>query len=149
MWSIQISLYHPLLRGIRWSSAVDSPLKWPVIRNFDETFVVSLNKLLKHFPRNWPFVRGIHRSPVNSPHNGQWRGALMFSLIWAWINGWASNRDAGDLRPHRAHYDVTDLNVMRDCKDATLRHYNGISIYKSKFKRPVTMRATTKDQLST
>ena len=34
----------------------------------------------KHFPRHWPFVRGIHRSPVNSPHKGQWRGALMFSL---------------------------------------------------------------------
>ena len=26
---------------------------------------------------------GIHRSPVNSPHKGQWRGALMFSLICA------------------------------------------------------------------
>ena len=37
----------------------------------------------KHFPRYWPFVRGIHRSPVNSPHKGQWRGALMFSLICA------------------------------------------------------------------
>ena len=35
----------------------------------------------KHFPRYWPFVRGIHRSPVNSPHIGQWRGAFMFSLI--------------------------------------------------------------------
>ena len=31
----------------------------------------------KHFPRNWPFVQGIHRSPVNSPHKGQWRGILM------------------------------------------------------------------------
>ena len=40
----------------------------------------------KHFPRYWPFVRGIHRSPVNSPHKGQWRGALMFSLICVWIN---------------------------------------------------------------
>ena len=37
----------------------------------------------KHFPRYWPFVRGIHRSPVNSPHKGQWRGALIFSLIAA------------------------------------------------------------------
>ena len=35
----------------------------------------------KHFPRNLPCVRGIHRSPVNSPHRGHWRGALMFSLI--------------------------------------------------------------------
>ena len=60
----------------------------------------------KHFPRYWPFVRGIHRSSVNSPHQGQWRGALMFSLIYAWINGWVNNREAGDLRRYRAHYDV-------------------------------------------
>ena len=50
----------------------------------------------KHFPRYWPFVRGIHRSPVNSPHKGQWRGALMFSLICVWMNGWVNNREAGD-----------------------------------------------------
>ena len=37
----------------------------------------------KHFPRYWPFVRGIHRPPVNSPHRGQWRGALIFDLcLW-------------------------------------------------------------------
>ena len=41
-----------------------------------------------NFPRYWPFVRGIHRSPVNSPHKGQWRGALTFSLICPWTNGW-------------------------------------------------------------
>ena len=44
----------------------------------------------KHFPRYWPFVRWIHRSPVNSPDKGQWRGALMFSLICAWRNGWVN-----------------------------------------------------------
>ena len=59
------------------------------------------------FPRYCPFVRGIHRSPVNSPHKGQWRGALMFSLRCAWINGWVNNYEAGGLRRHRAHYDVT------------------------------------------
>ena len=47
--------------------------------------------------------------PVNSPHKGQWRGALMFSLICARINDWVNNREAGDLRRHRGHYDV---NVM-------------------------------------
>ena len=35
----------------------------------------------KYFSRYWPFVRGIHRSPVKSPHKGQWRWALVFSLI--------------------------------------------------------------------
>ena len=37
----------------------------------------------KLFPNYWPFVRGIHRWPVGSPHKGQWRRALMFSLICA------------------------------------------------------------------
>ena len=53
------------------------------------------------------FVRGIHRSPVNSPHKGQWHRALMFSLVCARTNGWLHHRDAGDLRRHYAHYDVT------------------------------------------
>ena len=52
-------------------------------------------------PRYWPFVRGIHRSSGNSPHKGQWpgtsphkgrwRGALMFTLIYDWLNGWVNN----------------------------------------------------------
>ena len=60
----------------------------------------------KHFPHHGPFVRGIHRCPVNSPHKGQWRGALVFSLTCAWINGWVNNGEAGDSRCHRVHYDV-------------------------------------------
>ena len=60
----------------------------------------------KYFPRYRPFVRGIHRSPVNSPHKGQWCGALIISLTSAWTNGWVNNGDAGDLRHHRAHYDI-------------------------------------------
>ena len=63
----------------------------------------------KHFPRYWPFVRGIHRSPVTSPHKGQWGGALMFSLICGWIKAWVNNREVGDLRRHRANYDVTAM----------------------------------------
>ena len=75
-----------------WSSLVpahDDVIKW------------------KHFSCYRPSVRGIHWSPVNSPHKGHWRGALMFSLICAWINKWVNNRAAGDLRRHRVHYDVT------------------------------------------
>ena len=65
----------------------------------------------KHFPRYWPIVRGIHRSPVNSPHKGQWHGALLFSLTCTRINGWANNVEAGDLRRHRANYDVMIMIV--------------------------------------
>ena len=61
-----------------------------------------------NFPRFCPFVRGIHRLPAVSPHKPQW--AFMFSLIWAWTNGWANNRDAGDLRRHRAHFDFIVMN---------------------------------------
>ena len=67
---------------------------------------------METFRRYWPFVRGIHGSPVNSPHKGQWRGALVFSLICAWINGWVNNHKAGDLRRHRAHYDVTVMSSL-------------------------------------
>ena len=63
----------------------------------------------KHFPRCFSFVRGIHRTTVDSPHKGQWRGALMLSLISAWTNVWANNRDAGYLRHH--------CSLWRHCND--------------------------------
>ena len=66
----------------------------------------------KHFPRYWPFVRRIHRSPVNSLHKDQWRGALMFSLICAWINGWVNDGEAGYLRRHHAHYDASVVTIV-------------------------------------
>ena len=46
---------------------------------FSFSMMTSSNK--KSFPRYLPFVRGIHRSPVNSPHKGQWRGALNFFFV--------------------------------------------------------------------
>ena len=73
-----------------WPSHVDGMTSW--WRHQMETFSALL-----------AFVRGIHRPPVNSSHKGQWCRALMFSLICVWIN----NREAGDLRRHRGHYDVT------------------------------------------
>ena len=51
--------------------------------------------------------------PVNSPHKGQWRGALMFSLINTRINDWLNNSEAGDLRRYRAHYDVTVIGLSQ------------------------------------
>ena len=54
--------------------------------------------------------------PVNSTHKGQWRGALVFSWICTRIDGWVNNGEAGDLRRHRAHYDVNILT----CSDKGL-----------------------------
>ena len=91
--------------GPFWRDTLDLSLPWYMLLPWHHMSVmVSQHDDVikwKHFPRYWPFVRGIHRSPVNSPHKGQWRGALMFSLICAWINGWVNNREAGDLTLHR------------------------------------------------
>ena len=67
----------------------------------------------KHFAHDWPSVWGINRSPVNSPHKGQWRRALMFC---AWMIDWVNTREAGHLRCQHVHYDVT---VMFICSPAT------------------------------
>ena len=81
------------------------------------------------FRCHWPF----HRSPVNSPHRGRWRGALMFSLICVWINGWVNNREASDLRRYRAHYDVTVVGKrsrgveVKTCCRAAPSHYLNLS----------------------
>ena len=75
----------------------------------------------KHFPRYRPFVRRIHRSPENSPHKGQWRGALIYSLICTWMNDWivriVSNREDGDLRRHCANYNIIVMLVCHSKPD--------------------------------
>ena len=100
-------------KTITWANADQVPRRHMAPLGLNEATNPNVNAAIrddvikwKRFPRYWPFVRGIHRSPVNCPHKGQWRGALMFSLICAWINGWENNREAGDLRRHRAHYDA-------------------------------------------
>ena len=110
-WCVIILLYKHFLYHEEW---IDDISKLWGLRYGDNKsdiymlITVDHNDVIKwkHFPRYWPFVRGIHRSPANSPHKGQWRGALMFTWICARINGWVNNRETGDLRRHHAHYDV-------------------------------------------
>ena len=72
----------------------------------------------KHSPRYWLFVRGIHQSSVNSPHKGQWRGALMFSLICAWINGWVN-------KSYGWWFETPSRSLWRHC--------NGLSVHWNSF----------------
>ena len=95
----------------------------------------------KQFPRYWPYMRGIQRSPVNSTHKGQWRGALMFSLICVWINGWVNNCEAGDLRRYLAHYDVTVINPRS--------FWEHISTLGSQAKKNIPMQAHTLEKEET
>ena len=92
-------------QAIAWTNI--EPVTWWRMASASELiFSLWWRHQMKTFPRYWKFVRGIQRSPVNSPHKGQWRGTLMFSLICAWTNAWVNNREAGDLRRHRANYNV-------------------------------------------
>ena len=66
----------------------------------------------KIFPRYWLIVRGIHRSPVSSPHKASDAELWWFFFICASINGWVNNREAGNLKLHRTHYDVIAMKRL-------------------------------------
>ena len=89
------------------------PLPEPALTNHEHDDVIKW----KNVPRYWSFVRVIHQSPVNSPHKGHWRRALVFYFVCAWINCWVNNREADDLRRHRASatsqemLDISLLNI--------------------------------------
>ena len=75
---------------------------------------------------NWTVTWWRHQmetfSSVNSPRKGRWRRALM---IFAWLNGWVNNREAGDLRRHRAHYDIKVMEPnKRVCVHTSLGREN-------------------------
>ena len=101
-------------------------------RSMSSTIIQKL--YMKQFSRYWLFVRWIHQSTVNSPHKVEWRGALMFSLVW--INGWVNNREAGDVRRHRVHYDVTVMGkvLLRadSCQTLMLINRSNTYVYMTK-----------------
>ena len=104
MWSWNTAYFHPRIIYNRWMI--------PLVL-FEHFIRICHDDIIKwkHFPRYWPFVRGILGSPLNSPHKGQWRGPLMFSLIYARTHCWVNNRKAGDLIRHLAHYDITVMTT--------------------------------------
>ena len=71
----------------------------------------------------------IHRSTVDSPHKDQCRGAV--KVLWSapWINDWVSNREAGDLRRHRAYYDVLVMKYRGHVWDCFIWLCYEFSIY--------------------
>ena len=107
-------------RGIhRWP--VDPTHKWPVTRKMcpSDGVIMELTERngtspivirsawwcyqMETFSALLALFRGIQRSPVDSPHKGQYRGASMF-VICAWTNGWGNN----------SHYDVTGMTDRLD-----------------------------------
>ena len=93
--------YWPFVRGIhRWQR--------PVTHSFDVFFD------LRCFLWFAPFVRGIHRWLVNPSHKGQWRRALMFSLICARTNTEIS-------KPwKRRWFETPSRSLCRHCNDGKI-----------------------------
>ena len=83
---------------------------WNMHRKNDHDDVIKW----KHFPRYWPFVRGILGEFPS-------RGALMLSVVCAWTNSWSNNEDTGDLRRHRSHHDVTVMWFQQNKSQQTLQ----------------------------
>ena len=130
MW-YRLTCAHPLLMHVSWRNAQHAGCRsgWLKLSlrfrghgfgnmkqfacSYVSSMMTSSNGDIFCVTGYWPFVYGIHRSPMNSPHKGHWRGALMFSFICAWINGWVNYGEASDLRRHRAHYDVTVMSTLK------------------------------------
>ena len=80
-WSNSIVIdRHGAGRTYLWEQYHDDVIKW------------------KHFPRSWPFVKGIHWSPVVPLTNDNRFGALIWSLLLDWTNRWINSRVTGDSR---------------------------------------------------
>ena len=83
------------------------------VRGMHQTTSYHMMTSWKHFPRYWSFVveftgdRWIPRTKASD--------AGLWCFLWSgpWINDWVNNRGAGDLRRHRAHYDVIVMNSVR------------------------------------
>ena len=91
----------------------------------------------KYFPVCWSFVRGIVRPPVDSPHKGQWRSALMYFFISVWIHGWAKQwRSRWFETPSRSLWRHCNASSYLTCPSAgTLlsthtRHYRNSLVIK-------------------
>ena len=50
------------------------------------------------------------------------------SLIRVWINGWVNNRDAGDLRRHLGHYDVSVMRDRQSLYNAYIAHVTFVAV---------------------
>ena len=71
----------------------------------------------KYFPRYWHFVWAIHRSPVNSPHKGQWHGASILFLFDLRLNKWFSKQSS------RCWFETPSRSLWRHCNVITQRCY--------------------------
>ena len=104
--------YWPFVRGIHWSPAsqrasdAENVYIWWHHHAIGITLTIMMTSSNGDIFRVTGHLCGEFTGPGEFPHKGQWRGALKFSFICVWINGWVNNGEACDLRRHRPHYDI-------------------------------------------
>ena len=122
---IMLVISQPFSHPVRYTPPQLNKGKWQpfwrrhfYIHSFDEIYCtpIKISPWWRHqmetFSELLANCAGNSPVPVNFPHKGQWRGALMFALICVWINAWVNNRKAGDLRRYCAHYDVIVMSLF-------------------------------------
>ena len=124
MWSrICVSYACRQLCQMIWTNfgvrANERSVKWVLISSVMHLFYCRISVCQENHYNSWwrhqmetisallALCAGNSPVPVNFPHKGQWRGGLKFSLICARINDWVNNREAGNLRRHHGHYDIS------------------------------------------
>ena len=83
---------------------------------------------MEPFPALLGICAGNSLVPGEFPHKGQWREALMFFSICVWLNGWVNNREAGDLRHQRVHYDFIVMAIVDGGTTLYLHNYSNVSL---------------------
>ena len=93
-----------ILHELQWPECINDNMTWQMGLSVQSLHDDVIKR--KHYPRYWPFVWGHLWIPLTKTSDAELWCFVLF-LICAWTNSWANNRDTGDLRCHRGHYDVT------------------------------------------
>ena len=99
------------LQKLVWLQVTGNSRKWLLVGYPCWLKQTPISKLWRHQMETFSALLAI--CVGNSPHKSQWGGGLRWCFLWSapWINGWVDNREAGDLRRHRAHYDAIVMNL--------------------------------------
>ena len=105
---------HPKFNPLAWDVAM-------IIKNICLTFSYFDRCLQRLMITLVQVVALCRQATSHAPIWTKHLGPLVFSLICAWTNGCANNRDASDLRHHRAYCDVTVMKSYTLCSEKDVK----------------------------
>ena len=114
MWHKLCRSFHPWCPGVKTRCLSSNVISTPLVEQHDD--VMTWNS----FPHYRPFVKGIHRSPVDFLHKDTLMRTFDVSLKLAWTNCWTNSRIADDLRRHDIQV-TSQFNTLRPRQNG--RHF--------------------------